>query len=212
MPEQTTTPARHQKILDAASNHLDRGDVRAYWKTLEQISPAYAKIAGQVAGNEGPIGTGARERLQDAAEEARGKRFTETEMDKIETGIAQKDRDIRQINLDETGKANVSLRETAQYHAEEFGEQVTWNHSVRSERGVGDRDKPQARWFPEDYSAASRGTRAASVCSVPWFIAPESPDVAAASACSRPATRRSNSATRSSAASNRLDKAETARV
>ncbi|MEK9672378.1 MAG: hypothetical protein VW268_07735 [Rhodospirillaceae bacterium] len=65
--------------MDDANKYLKCGDVCAYWKSLEAISPIYARIAGQGAGNEGPIGTGARGRLQIVAEEARdGRRFMPT--------------------------------------------------------------------------------------------------------------------------------------
>ena len=120
MPEQTDTRARHQAILDAASDHLERGDTRAYWKTIEGISPVYARIAGQVANREGPLGTGARERLQDAAEDGLKRRLSEADIDRIEIEIATRDRDTRQKNLADEGWAGVTLRQTDDYHSATF--------------------------------------------------------------------------------------------
>lgn len=120
MPEQTDTRARHHAILDAASDHLERGDTRAYWKTIERISPVYARIAGQVANHEGPLGTGARERLQDAAEDGLKRRLSEAEIDRIEIEIATRDHDTRQTNLADEGWAGVTLRQTGDYHSVTF--------------------------------------------------------------------------------------------
>jgi hypothetical protein len=98
MSEHTNTRARHQAVLEAATKHLGNGDARAYWKTISEISPRYGKIAGQVADDKGIVGTGARERLQDAAEDSIGRRFMETEMDEIEVEIAAGDLGMRSIN------------------------------------------------------------------------------------------------------------------
>ena len=121
MSEQTPTRARHQAILDRAGEHLKRGDTGAYWKTMAEISPRYARIAGQVAKDEGFIGKGARERLQDAAEDTRGRRFSDEEMKQIEIDIANRDLRTRQGNLEEHGNAGVSLSQTDQYHSDVFG-------------------------------------------------------------------------------------------
>ena len=120
MPEQTDTSARHRAVLDEAAAHLKKGDTSAYWKTISRISPRYGWIAGMVADNEGPLGTGARERLQDAAEDALGKRFTEAELDKVEQKIARRDLDQRALNLRTRGVAGVSLADTNRYHAAVF--------------------------------------------------------------------------------------------
>lgn len=120
MPEQTDTRARHQAILNAAADHLKRGDTRAYWKTIEQISPVYARIAGQVANHEGPLGTGARERLQDAAQDTLKRRLSEADIDRIALEIATRDRTTRQINLSDKGWAGVTLKQTDDYHAGAF--------------------------------------------------------------------------------------------
>ncbi|MAN80913.1 MAG: hypothetical protein CMM77_10920 [Rhodospirillaceae bacterium] len=120
MPDQTDTRARLQAILDAAADHLERGNTRAYWKTIERISPVYARVAGQVANREGPLGTGARERLQDAAENGLKRRLSEADIDRIEIEIATRDHDTRQKNLAGEGWAGVTLRQTGDYHSATF--------------------------------------------------------------------------------------------
>jgi len=120
MPEQANTRARHQAILATANKHLKQGDTSAYWKAISEISPRYARLAGQVADDKGFIGTGARERLQDAAEESRGRRFTKAELDQIEVEIATSDHRVRQENLKDQGTAGVSLRDTDEYHTAIF--------------------------------------------------------------------------------------------
>ncbi|MBT6096644.1 MAG: hypothetical protein HOH04_17295 [Rhodospirillaceae bacterium] len=120
MSEQTTTRARHQAVLDAAKKHLNAGDTNAYWKTISDISPRYAKIAGQVANDEGIVGTGARERLQDAAEEQLGRRFTEKELSQIEIEIATGDHQARRQNMAKDGTAGLSLGDTDRYHGRVF--------------------------------------------------------------------------------------------
>lgn len=116
MPEQSNT---HAQILKEADAYLSKNDITNYWLTIEKISPLYGRVATDVATG-GPHGLGARERLQDAAEDQLGRRFTEAELDGIESAIAKADRNIRQSNLKEHGVAGVSLKDTDNYHMKVF--------------------------------------------------------------------------------------------
>lgn len=116
MPEQSNS---HAQILKEADAYLSKNDITNYWLTIEKISPLYGRVATDVATG-GPHGLGARERLQDAAQDQLGRRFTETELDRIETDIADADFRIRKSNLDSYGTAGVSLADTNEYHQEIF--------------------------------------------------------------------------------------------
>lgn len=119
MAEQMDTRARHAAVLDAAKMQLKDGDVAGYWKSLEQISPHYARLAGSVARG-GAHGKGARERLQEKAQDRLGRRLSEQEMDAIEYDIADADLTLREDSLGKDGDAGLTLGETARYHQAVF--------------------------------------------------------------------------------------------
>ena len=110
-----------QAALERGAKLLEQGDVDGYWKLMAKHD-RFAELAGDVAAGRGLASVIAIGRLQQAAVDRRGKKFSKEQIVEITLGIAKEDLDTRRTNFKEEGDIRVRSDQTVKYHQKIFGD------------------------------------------------------------------------------------------
>ncbi|MDP6774292.1 MAG: hypothetical protein QGI63_08485 [Rhodospirillales bacterium] len=110
-----------QAALERGAKLLEQGDVDGYWKVMAKHD-RYAELAGDVAAGRGFASVIANGRLQQAALDSRGKKFSKEDMAGISRDIAKADLDTRRQNFKKEGDIRVRSDQTVEYHNTVFGD------------------------------------------------------------------------------------------
>ena len=108
-----------QAALERGAKLLEQGDVDGYWELMAKHD-RYAELAGDVAAGRGFGSVIANGRLQQAAVDTHGKKFSREEMAGISRDIANADLKTRQSNFEEEGDIQVTSKQTVEYHQDVF--------------------------------------------------------------------------------------------
>ena len=108
-----------QAALERSAKLLKQGDVDGYWKVMAKHD-RFAELAGDVAAGRGIGSVIANGRLQQAAVDAHGKKFSKEKMAGISRDIANADLNTRRNNFEDSGDIRVSSKDTVDYHKDVF--------------------------------------------------------------------------------------------